>query len=172
MPFALMPHIVKQLIDNKIKGRPVNHQQFLYYHLNRNQFNVGSEVTSLHRISDGIYLDNLGNEWRKESTLKNFFHMPKPNWAGSMLGISTPYSRKFLRDDNVSGLGGEFEMIIRYDGKRIDALTHEGYQETYNFGRTRNSSIHKLLDLDPHLENPNYTYKVNTGWVKIHEKTP
>jgi hypothetical protein len=80
-----------------------------------------------------------------------------------MAGVSTPYSRKFLRDDNVSGIGGEFEMIIRHDGKRVDALTQETYQETYNFGRTRNFMAHKTLDVDTHNANARYTFKQDMG---------
>ncbi len=167
MAYSLDPNEVKKVIDKKIKNKPYNRDQFMYYHLNRNHFNVGNEVTRLTQIADKRYKDNLGFEWLEVSVLKNFFHMPKGNWAGSLLGVAEPYSRKFLRDDNISGLGGEFEMIIRKDGKRIDALTHEGYQETYNFGKTRNASIHKLLDVDPHMENNQYTIKKNTGSVFI-----
>jgi hypothetical protein len=105
--------------------------------------------------------------WEEVKSNKNFFHMPKLNWAGSIVGITTPYSRKFLLDDIASGLNGEFEMIIRRDGKRIDALTHEDYQETYNYGRTRNGREHKLLDVDPHLENSAYTLRQDMGKVEI-----
>ena len=96
--------------------------------------------------------------------------MPKGNWVCCNLGICTPYSRKFLLDDEISSIGGEFEMVIRHDGKRIDALTKKEYQETYNFGRTREFSKHKLLDVDPHSNNPNYSFKEDMGNVVITEK--
>lgn len=87
-----------------------------------------------------------------------------------MIRVSLPESRKFLRDDTASGLNGEFEMIIRSsDGKRVDALTHEEYQETYNFGRTRNTTIHKKLDVGTHRKNGKYTFKMDMGKVRIIE---
>lgn len=170
MNYSLNPIEVKKVIDARLKGKPYDNKQFMYYHLMRNVFNVKNEVNTLRYVRERIYVDNLGHYWEEQSVFKNFFHMPKGNWAGSLIGLSTPYSRKFLRDDNASGLDGEFEMIIRHDGKRIDALTQEDYQETYNFGRTRNASIHKLLDVDTHRENPNYLFKQNTGKVAIVEK--
>lgn len=170
MSFSLRPADVKAVIDAKLKGDPYNAAQFLYYHLYRNHFNVKNEVNKLTRMSQSKYRDNLGHVWTEVSTFKNFFHMPFTNWVGSQAGVSTAYSRKFLRDDNVSGLGGEFEMIIRtQDGKRVDALTHAKYQETYNFGRTRFGSVHKKLDVDTHNKNGGYTYRRNMGSVTIVE---
>lgn len=166
---TLNPIEIKKLLDDVMQGRPFNEEQLMHYHLNRNHFNVGSEVTRLDGIGDKRYRDNLGNIWTAVIGLKNWYHMPGVNYVMSNLGIRTPYSRKFLRDDNVSGLGGEFEMIIRHDGKRIDALTHESYQETYNFGRTQDWSRHKILDVNTHGRNPNYSIKVDTGRVIINE---
>jgi len=167
--YSLSPDSVKTVIHAVINGLSYDHEQFMYYHLKRNLFNVKSEVTSLKAIGNSKFRDNLGHVWEEQSTLKNYFHMPFGNYVGSNLGISKPYSRKFLRDDTVSGLDGEFEMIIRHDGKRIDGGTNAEYQETYNFGRTRNFSQHKALDVDPHGENPNYTLKQDMGSVKIEE---
>ena len=171
MSYTLDPGEVKKVIDNKLSGKPFDKEQFMYYHLHRNHFNVKSEVKSLKHIEGSKFRDNFGFIWEEQSMIKNFFHMPKGNWAGSVMGLSKPYSRKFLRDDTVSGIGGEFEMIIRFDGKRIDALTHGDYQETYNFGKTRNTSEHYALDVEPHRENPNYTFNKNTGSVMIIEQT-
>ena len=166
---SLLPNNVKTVIDAKIKGLPVDEQQFMFYHLNRNKFNVKNEVTSLKSIGGSRFRDNLGFVWEEQSTLKNYFHMPFGNYVGSNLGITKPYSRKFLRDDTVSGLEGEYEMIIRHDGKRVDGITSMEYQETYNFGRTRNFSQHKALDVNPHNENPNYILRQDMGWVNIQE---
>lgn len=170
MNYSLEPREVKKLIDAKILGKNYDEKQFLFYHLNRNFFNVKNEVKTLKRIGEKRYIDNLHNVWEEQPVYKNFFHMPKSNWALSILGTQVPYSRKFLRDDNITGIGGEFEMIIRYDGKRIDALVNEGYQETYNFGRTRNFREHKLLDVDTHNKNDNYIFKMDMGKVLIAEK--
>ena len=167
MEYSLNPIDVKSVIDAKLNGRPHDEAQFLYYHLCRNHFNVHKEINTLQHVADKKYKYNLGNIWEEVSTAKNFFHMPLSNWAGSIVGISTPYSRKFLRDDNVTGIGGEFEMIIRHDGKRIDALTDVKYQETYNFARTRNFTAHKMMDVDTHTKNGDYTFKQNMGQVII-----
>ena len=169
--YALDGYTVNELIQRVLKGLDYDREQFMYYHLYRNHFNVKEEVTQLQSIGGGKYRDNFGHIWEEQSTLKNYFHMPTPNWIGSSLtfGLIKPYSRKFLRDDNDTGVGGEYEMIIRHDGKRIDALTHQGWQETYNFGRTRYFGPHKKLDVDPHNENPNYMIRVNTGSVKVVE---
>ena len=169
--YPLQPLVVREIIENRLAGRPYNQEQFMYYHLHRNHFNVKGEVTQLTKTAGGNFLDNLGHTWEEVSTLKNYFHMPTANWVASTttFGLVKPYSRKFLRDDNVTGVMGEFEMIIRHDGKRIDALTHETYQETYNFGRTRNTSQHIDLDVNPHRENPNYEIRINTGRVSISE---
>lgn len=158
---------VKAVIDAKLAGKPHDEKQFEYYHLNRNVFNVKEEVTSLTKVGNGVYRDNLGNNWREVSTVQNMFHMPKLNWVSSAMGITTPYSRKFLRDDLSTGLGGEFEMIIREDGKRIDAIVSENYQETYNFGRTSNWRAHNELDIAPHRKNGRYALRRNMGSVKI-----
>jgi len=165
--YSLSPLIVRQLINNKLAGKKYNQEQFSYYHLYRNKFNVKREVNQLTAIGGNKFRDNLGFIWKETSTFKNFFHMPLSSYVSSNLSISKPYSRKFLRDDNETGLGGEFEMIVRKDGKRIDGLTQEDYQETYNFGRTENFSQHKMLDVDPHRANPNYLVIIDTGRVKI-----
>ncbi len=133
------PKTVRAVLDAKLAGRPFDQKQFEHYHLNRNQFNVKDEVTTLTKLSNGLYRDDFGLVWQEVSSLKNFFHMPKINWATSAIGATTPYSRKFLRDDNNSGLGGEFEMIIRQDGKRIDALVSEA------------AAAHRYLEQGSHL---------------------
>ncbi len=143
--------------------------EFMFYHLNRNHFNIKNEVTSLTRTSGSAFLDNLGNLWYETAAKKNFFHMPALNYIKSQAGLEKAYSRKFLRDDTVTGLGGEFEIIIRKDGKRIDALTSDDFQETYNFGRTRDAARHTRLDILPHALNADYVVKRNNGWVKIIE---
>lgn len=170
MKYSLDPREVKKVIDAKRKGLPHDRNQFLFYHLHRNYFNVKSEVTNLRHLTGNKFVDNLGHSWEEQSNFRNFFHMPKTNWVASMAGVSTPYSRKFLRDDHVTGLDGEFEMIIRHDGKRIDALTHGDYQETYNFGRTRDTGAHKTLDVDTHRENSAYTFRQDMGKVLIIQK--
>ena len=162
---------VRRVMDEVLTGQTFDRKAFEYYHLHRNYFNVKNEVTILAEIGNAQFRDNLGFIWTEVSTMKNFFHMPKTNWVGSMIGVSEPYSRKFLRDDTTSGLNGEFEMIIRTsDGKRIDGITHAGYQETYNFGRTRNFTEHKALDVDPHTNNPNYQIKIDNGYIRIIKK--
>ena len=169
MTFSLEPKDVKTVIEAFYDGKPFNPVQFLYYHHERNYFNVHSEIKKLKYISDDNYEDNQGYIWEEQSNLKNPYHMPKGSLVKSILGLDLPYSRKFLRDDNNSGLEGEFEMIIRHDGKRIDALTHEGYQETYNFGRSRNWLRHYRLDMLTHDWWPEYTYKHDMGCVWIDE---
>ncbi|MRI00643.1 hypothetical protein GH721_08910 [Kriegella sp. EG-1] len=80
-----------------------------------------------------------------------------------------PYSRKFVCPD-YGILGGEFEMFIRQDGKRIDAFTNKKWQETYNFGRIlTNVMNHRLLDVKRHEKNANYKVRINAGNVKIIE---
>jgi predicted DNA-binding protein (MmcQ/YjbR family) len=167
MSYPLDPATVKTVIDAVLEDQPFDKAQFEFYHLNRNFFNVKTEVTTLTSIGNMKYRDNLGNEWTEQPTWKNWFHMDKGNWLGSVLGFSNAQSRKFLRDDN-SPLGGEFEMIIRTsDGKRIDAMTNPGYQETYNFGRTRLTGAHKKLDVDTHNANGAYVSQGNMGSVKF-----
>ncbi|MFD2563975.1 hypothetical protein [Aquimarina rubra] len=170
MEYSLDPLEVKKVIDAKVNGKEYDEEQFIYYHLNRNLFNVKKEVTTLTHFMANKFRDNRGYLWEEASRFKNWFHTPKSRYFGSLIGMQ-PYSRKFLRPDNETGIGGEFEMIIRHDGKRIDALTHEGYQETYNFGPTSNMSLHKLLDVDPHGPHPDYTVKIDTGRVTIHDRT-
>ncbi len=170
MEYSLKPTDVKKVIDAYLNDKISDKEQFLFYHLHRNFFNVKNEVTTLTKTGKLTFQDNLGHVWEEQSTFKNFFHMSTGNWVGSMVGVSSAESRKFLRDDTDSGLNGEFEMIVRSsDGKRIDALTHEEYQETYNFGRTRNSTIHKKLDVDTHRANGKYTFKMDMGKIKIIE---
>jgi hypothetical protein len=169
MSYSLAPEEVKKVMQARLTSQPYNKAQFEYYHLHRNYFNVKDEVTTLERIGGRKYRDNRGNIWEEQPRLKNFFHMPKGNWLGSLLHLTKPYSRKFLRNDTTSGLGGEFEMIIRHDGKRIDAFVHESYQETYNFAPTRNFKAHKLLDVDTHRSNSRYTFKMDMGRVDILE---
>jgi len=168
MRYSLDKYDVRKVIDAVLNDKKYDAKQFMYYHLHRNYFNVKNEVKSLTLVKDNVYKDNLGNTWEELGTLKNWFHMPKKNWFRSILFGSTPYSRKFLRPDK-SPLGGEFEMIIRHDGKRIDALAHEVYQETYNFASASQFWNHKKLDVETHSENPHYTFKKDMGRVKIIE---
>ena len=98
-------------------------QRFMFYHLNRKVFNVKNEVNSLTSIGESRFRDNFGFVWQELATFKNYFHMPFVNYVGINLGVSKPYRPKFLRDDTDSGLDGEYEMIIRYDGKRVDGIT-------------------------------------------------
>lgn len=167
MTYSLDAKEVQKVIEAKLKDKPYDKEHFMFYHLHRNYFNVKNEITTLKKIAEKCYKDNLGLIWQELSTAKNYYHMPLSNWIGSIVGASKPYSRKFLRDDNISGIGGEFEIIIRQDGKRIDALTIEEFQETYNFGRTRNFWDHKKLDVDTHNENSKYTFKRDMGKVII-----
>lgn len=169
MSYSLLPQDIRQVLDAKLGGQPYDQAQLLYYHLNRNYFNVKSEVTTLRAIGQGRYIDNLNHIWNEAASWRNYYHMPLVSWIGSSLGISTPFSRKFLRDDNLSGLRGEFEMIIRHDGKRIDALVDPSYQETYNYGRTIDSSAHTALDVRTHNANPNYVSQGDMGKVTITE---
>ena len=169
MRYNMNPKEVRKVIDKILNGDEFDKDKLMYYHLNRNEFNVKTEVKKLTHKDGNRFIDNLGHIWEEQGIIKNFFHMPKANYVGSILGLSKPYSRKFLRDDNASGLGGEFEMIIRHDGKRIDAITNPVFQETYNFGRTRNSREHYALDVATHRENANYTYWRDMGEVKIIE---
>ncbi|WP_405208388.1 hypothetical protein [Aquimarina sp. LLG6339-5] len=169
MEYSLDPLEVKKVIDAKVNGQEFDENQFIYYHLNRNLFNVKKEVTTLTHYMGNKFRDNKGYIWEEAPRFKNWYHTPKSSYFGSLIGMK-PYSRKFLRPDKETGIGGEFEMIIRHDGKRIDALTHEGYQETYNFGPTNNSKLHILLDVDPHGPHPDYTVKIDTGKVTIKDK--
>ena len=171
MAFVKDPEAHKALIEAVLAGREYDQDAWLALHLNRNEYNV-RRVDYLRHINGNRYTDNAGRIWTELSTFKNFFHMPKGNWALSQItgGLVEAYSRKFLSPDDESGLGGEYEMIIRSsDGKRIDALTNEGYQETYNFGRTENASRHKRLDVDPHGPHPNYLFRRNMGYTEIRE---
>lgn len=167
--YSLDPQEVRKVLDLILEGKQYDTDQFLFYHLNRNHFNVKGDITSLRKIKGRNYVDNLGNMWEKQFTLKNFFHMPTGNYFASILGLAKPYSSKFLRDDDVSGVGGEFEMVIRHDGKRIDTLTNPAYQETYNFGRTRMALTHKRLDMNPHNKDTVYGVRQDTGWVTVTE---
>jgi len=159
---------VKKIIDSYANGNMKVKDQFMFYHLNRNIFNVKDEITTLKYFALNHFKDNFNRTWLEVPTFMNKYHMPKEDYHLMSVGFKKPYSRKFLLNDNFSGIDGQFEMIIRYDGKRIDALTHEGYQETYNFGRTiRHPFLHNTLDIKPHFENPNYTFKQDMGSVKI-----
>jgi len=174
--------VTKQVLDSRLAHKmnigvkPPNvqkprydHKQFMHYHLNRYKFNVKADIYTLTAVAKRKYRDNIGHLWTEVHTAQNYFHMPKGNYITTLAQVTKPYSRKFLRNDNVSGIGGEFEMIIRHDGKRVDSLTHEKFQETYNFGRTSNFKEHKLFDVDPHNENANYAKGPSTGSVKIIE---
>jgi len=167
--YSLNPIEVKRVLTQVAQKQKYDNEQFEFYHHFRNHFNVKNEVKQLKKVSGNKFIDNFGNFWEEVSTLKNYFHMPKGNWITSAIGFETPYSRKFLRDDTISGLDGEFEMIIRQGGKRIDALTHEEYQETYNYGKTRDWLSHKKLDIDPHNLSSKYTFRMDMGYVKVLE---
>ena len=171
MLYSLEPKEVKKVITAYLNDKPYDEKQFLFYHLNRNYFNVKGEIKTLKKIVNNKFIDNLQFVWEEQPPLKNFSHMSKFNWAASAFGLAKPETRKFLRDDNVTGVDGEFEIIIRTkDGKRIDALTDESYQETYNYGRTRKTADHKKIDFYTHyLKGSNYSFKMDMGFVKIIE---
>ena len=174
MDYSLNHLEVKRVIDLALNDDKVlNGPQFLYYHLNRNEFNVKDDITKLKGIGYSRYVDNKGRRWRELPTYFNKYHMPKEEYDKTKMPFNTlpKYSRKFVSDDDVSGIGGEFEMIIRTDGKRIDALTNAEYQETYNFARTLFHPInHDTLDVKPHFKNSNYAFKKNMGYVEIIEE--
>ena len=109
--YPFQPNIVRQIMLDRLAGRPYDFQQFMYYHLYRNRFNVKGEIHQLRAIGQNRYRDNLGHTWEEQATWKNYFHMPFGNYVGSNLGLTTPYSRKFLRDDNETGVGGELSLI-------------------------------------------------------------
>jgi len=161
---------IRKVLDNKLNGKPFNEDQFLDYHLNRNEFNVQNTIITLTKnIFWGYYVDDCGKKWMELPTIMNKYHMPKENWEKSIMYLAKPDSRKFIRNDG-SKIGGQFEIIIQHDGKRIDANTDAKFQETYNFGRTISHPwAHKILDIDPHFKNPNYTFKKDMGSVTIIE---
>lgn len=170
MNYPLEKVEVKRVIDLILAGKKYDKEQFKFYHLNRNYFNVKREITKLTAIGGDKFLDDETNTWRELPTFKNVYHMPKLQWVRGVLG-GKKYSRKFLRDDK-SILGGEFEIIVRYDKKRIDALTEPEYQETYNFGKTRglfDSPEHEKLDMEPHGDYKNYVSVGDMGSVTIIE---
>lgn len=179
--YSLQGAEVKRVIEAKLNwslqqfvpfgsGQPYDEDQWIYYHLNRNYFNVGSEIKTLTHVKGDEFKDNFGKIWKEVSSSKNKYHMPPADYARALMG-DAPYSRKFLQDDDSSdGPGGEFEMIIRHDGVRIGANINATYQETYNFGRTRNMRQHYVLDMAPHGVHSNYTYKSDLGSVTIIEE--
>lgn len=157
----------RKLLDDILANRPYDNELFMELHLSRNQYNIGT-VYSLHELANGTFRDNCGRIWTRVSSLKNKFHQPLGTWIGSSLGLATPYSYKFLSPDIESGLGGEYEMIIRVsDNKRLDAVAHMDWQETYNFGPTAQFWNHKKLDVDPHGVNPNYNFLAERGYTSV-----
>lgn len=146
MSYSLDLVEVKRVIDLKWEGKKFDEKQFEYYHLNRNHFNVKNGIVSLREIGTNKFIDIKGNIWEEQPAYKNVFHMTPYEM------VTSGKPRKFLRDDP-SILGGEFEIIIRADGTRITGDVSCRLQETYNFGRTRDTEKHKQLDVTPHLWN-------------------
>lgn len=142
--YSLDPMEVKRVIELKLAGKEYDEEQFKFYHLNRNHFNVKNNVVALTAIGGDKFIDINGNIWEEQSAIKNLFHMT----PDEMVMPRKP--RKFLRDDN-SLLGGEFEIVIRPDETRITGNVSCRLQETYNFGRTREIGKHKTLDVTPHF---------------------
>ena len=101
MNYSLDPKDVKKVIDAKLNEKQYDENQFRYYHLHRNYFNLKNEIKTLKRTGEKKYLDNMGHTWDEQHVIKNFYHMPTSNWVASIFHITTPYSRKFLRDDNI-----------------------------------------------------------------------
>ncbi len=126
--------------------------------MHRNYFNFKYELKTLTKTK-GIwkYVDNAGKIWTELPTIGNKFHMPEEEYNFKTIsGLKRPWSRKFLRDDNESGIGGEFELIIRHDNV---AITEGKYLATYNFGRTRDIRRHRILDVNPHTDDTFYYYQ-------------
>ena len=171
MAFTKDPVRDRALLDAVLANKEYDTNELMQLHLNRNEYNVGRIAYLTHQNGDR-FVDSAGRMWTELPTYKNWFHMPKTSYFASVLtgGLAKPYSRKFVSPDMSSGLRGEFEMIIRHDGKRIDAITHEGYQETYNFGPTDQFSAHKKLDVDTHNANDHYEFRRDMGSTEIREK--
>ena len=155
-------------------GAPIpekySEEQFMYYHLRRNYFNIKDDIRTLTQRNEKEFIDDKGNVWTELPISQSLFHMPMKEAIKAKLGDGPPYSRKFIRDDNETGVGGEFELIVRQDGKRIDAPTSMEYQESYNFAHTRDSADHTILDVTPHFINKNYIFYRNMGNVQIKDK--
>ena len=160
MNYSLDPGEVKKFLDAIVTGKEYNMERFGFYHLNRNHFNVKNTVGFLKAVGDNKFKDKAGAIWEEQPFEKNTFHMPlydSIQRVGKKLPYiggkeKQPYSRKFLRDDP-SPLQGEFELVIRRDEKRIGGDLSCRMQETYNYGRTRDTGRHALLDVSPHFIN-------------------
>lgn len=182
---------IKKLLDKVFllqdlkKLNPEELEHFNYYHRNRNKFNIKQDVVSLTKnCKDGnIFIDIHGNRWKEAFLWQNKFHMPDHRYKKSRSEerfspfFQNPdavrYSRKFLRDDT-GDLEGEFELIIHETGERIDGgnLNRVDYQESYNYGRTRNVLRHLILDVNPHNKNNKYiALKKDMGSVIINDTT-
>lgn len=142
--YTLDPVEVRKIMDLKSSGMKYNEEQFRYYHLNRNHFNVKNDIGFLRAIGNNKFIDIQKNIWEEQPVEKNLFHMT----FKEMLISEKP--RKFLRDDHTT-LGGEFEIVIRKNKIRITGDISCRLQETYNFGRTRDTAKHMALDVWPHV---------------------
>ena len=172
MAFTKDPEAHRALIDAVYSDEPYDADAWLELHLNRNEYNVG-HVPQLTHSFGRWWTDSAGRTWTEVPVFMNKYHMSDEDFRRAMnpLNGEEPYSRKFLARDHETGLEGEFEMIIRSsDRKRIDALTHEIYQETYNFGPTLSSPLrHAKLDIDPHTElGGDYAVRTDRGYTRIH----
>lgn len=76
MKYSLNPFDVKKVIDACLNDKNYDKDQFLFYHLDRNNFNVKNEITTLTKTGNLTFQDNLGHVWEEQSTFKNFFICP------------------------------------------------------------------------------------------------
>jgi len=162
----------------------VNDEEFLYYHKNRNGFNVSGVnwlKANLSNLTSGQhrYTDNHGRVWIEER-IGIKYHVPAENWpSDAFRDVKNRYARKFLLMDNLPGWhGASSEMIIHQSGSRI---VRGPYMETYNYGVSGfmstfnpgwvgNVGPHKLFDVDPHKAK-GYGYYMNraANAVVIHD---
>ena len=175
MAFVLDPAAHRELINAVWNDEEFDAAAWAELHLARNEYNV-KHVNRLTHTFGRWFTDERGRRWMEVPVRMNQYHMSPEDFAEATRWINPepPYSRKFLANDHETGLGGQFEMIIRTeDNKRIDALTHEGFQETYNFGHTISSwRRHLALDVNPHKDiGGNYAVRHDRGYTRIHEPT-
>lgn len=134
----------------------IDKEKFEILHFQRNYYNTDANaVSSLRQIYySSWYEDNSGKKWFLLPSIMNKYHMPEDEYTtGVLLGISKPWSRKFVRWDN-KPWGGEFELIVKGNGEVLNGASeaHGTYLGTYNYGKTANGLKHKYLDINPHLE--------------------
>jgi len=167
---------IKLFLDDYMTSAEPNHEEFQYYHLNRNYFNYYTSLQmTLNQIGHSNQYQSEGHGiWTELAGHLNFFHMPLGHDVLSISGITKPWSRKFVRDDNDTGIGGEYELIVKNKALlNPDSEKYGKYQATYNFGRTANTSRHYKLDVEPHkwvLGSTQYvTHKHITGEIIIND---